>query len=122
MIAILTAAEAADGIVALQLPNDVDATTVALDGVERIELHFPKFNDGRAYSQARLLRRRGFTGDLRATGDVLVDQLVHMHRQGFSSAVLKDGKDPADARRQLDRFAAFEQGDTRERAPVFARG
>ena len=52
--------------------------------------------DGRAFSQAWLIRRRlRFAGDIRATGDVLVDQLVQMQRSGFSSAVLKDGKDPA---------------------------
>ena len=58
--------------------------------MERIELHFPKFTDGRAFSQAFLLRRRlGFKGDIRATGDVLIDQLVQMQRTGFSSAVLQ---------------------------------
>lgn len=106
----------------LVLASDADALTVAFDGIDRIELHFPKFTDGRAYSQARLLRRRGFAGDLRATGDVLVDQLVHMDRLGFTSAVLKEGKDPADAERQFSRFAAFYQGDVVARRPHFARG
>lgn len=106
----------------LALANDADVQAVALEGVDRIELNFPKFTDGRAYSQARLLRRRGFAGDLRATGDVLVDQLVHMHRLGFSSAVLKEGKDPADAERQFTRFAAFYQGDLRVKQPHFVRG
>jgi uncharacterized protein (DUF934 family) len=105
----------------VSIANDADIQSVSLEGVDRIELNFPKFTDGRAYSQARLLRRRGFQGDLRATGDVLIDQLVHMHRQGFTSAVLKDGKDPADAQRQFDRFAAFYQGDFHVRAPRFAR-
>ena len=65
----------------LHLPNDADplAIEVNLKDIERIDLHFPKFTDGRAYSQAFLLRRRlGFTGDIRATGDVLIDQLVQM--------------------------------------------
>ena len=96
----------------LQLTNDADPLEVSLDGVARIELHFPKFTDGRAYSQAYLLRRRrGFTGDIRATGDVLIDQLVRMQRTGFSSAVLKDGKDPQDAVRQFERFSRYYQGD-----------
>jgi uncharacterized protein (DUF934 family) len=76
----------------LQLANDADplAIEVCLADIERIDLNFPKFTDGRAYSQAFLLRRRlGFTGDIRATGDVLIDQLVQMERTGFSSAVLK---------------------------------
>ena len=94
----------------LQLANDADplAIEVCLADIERIDLSFPKFTDGRAYSQAFLLRRRlGFTGDIRATGDVLIDQLVQMERTGFSSAVLKEGVDASDAQRQFDRFSAF---------------
>ncbi|PYE79300.1 uncharacterized protein DUF934 [Xylophilus ampelinus] len=81
---------------------------------------FPKFTDGRAYSQAFLLRRRrGFTGEIRATGDVLIDQLVQMSRTGFSVAVLKDGVDAADAQRQFDRFGGFYQGDAVHVQPHF---
>jgi uncharacterized protein (DUF934 family) len=106
----------------LVVGNDADVTQLSLDGVDRIELNFPKFTDGRAYSQAYLLRRRRkFTGDLRATGDVLIDQLVQMQRTGFSSAVLKDGKDVAEAQRQFDRFAAFYQADVVVQKPLFAR-
>lgn len=106
----------------LVLANDADALAVPLDGVDRVELNFPKFTDGRAFTQARLLRqRRGFQGDIRATGDVLVDQLVQMHRVGFTSAVLKEGKDPADAERQFARYAAFYQGDAVVKQPLFAR-
>ena len=108
----------------LQLANDADplAIAVCLQDIERIDLHFPKFTDGRAYSQAFLLRRRmGFQREIRATGDVLIDQLVHMHRLGFSSAVLKEGKDPADAERQFARFAGFYQGDLGVKQPLFAR-
>ena len=110
----------------LQIANDAELTDIvasgALQGVERIELHFPKFTDGRAFSQAVLLRRRhGFAGDLRATGDVLIDQLVHMHRSGFTSAVLAEGVDAAAAERQFARFSAFYQGDVNEPRPLFAR-
>jgi len=109
----------------LQLPNDADplAIEVCLEDIERIDLNFPKFTDGRAYSQAFLLRRRlGFKGDIRATGDVLIDQLVQMERTGFSSAVLKEGVDASDAQRQFDRFNAFYQGDAVQPAPHFAAG
>ena len=96
----------------LRLANDADPLTVSLEGVERIELHFPKFSDGRAFSQAFLLRRRlGFQGDIRATGDVLIDQLVQMQRTGFSSAVLRADQDVAHAQRQFDRYQQFYQGD-----------
>ena len=110
----------------LQIANDANldelAASGAFEGVERIELQFPKFTDGRAYSQALLLRRRyKFAGDIRATGDVLIDQLVHMHRSGFSSAVLAEGVDASAAQRQFERFAAFYQGDVHEPRPLFAR-
>jgi uncharacterized protein (DUF934 family) len=111
-----------DNVNVLVLANDADVAQLSLDGVDRIELDFPKFTDGRAYSQAYLLRRRRkFAGDIRATGDVLVDQLVQMQRTGFSSAVLKEGKDVADAQRQFERYAAFYQADAVVPQPLFAR-
>jgi uncharacterized protein (DUF934 family) len=125
MIQILAAGAVApeDNLNVLVLANDADALSASLDGVDRIELQFPKFTDGRAFTQARLLRqRRGFTGDIRATGDVMIDKLVQMYRVGFSSAVLKEGKDPADAERQFARYAAFYQGDAVVTQPLFARG
>lgn len=103
------------------LANDADALALPLDGVERVDLHFPSFTDGRAFSQAFLLRRRrGFAGDIRATGDVLIDQLVQMQRTGFSSAVLREGVDPADAQRQFEMFPGFYQGDAVSPQPLFA--
>ena len=53
---------------------------------------------------------------------MLIDQLVQMQRTGFSSAVLKEGKDVAEAQRQFDRYAAFYQGDVVQPEPLFARG
>ncbi len=103
------------------LANDANALELPLDGVTRIDLHFPNFTDGRAFSQAYLLRRRrGFAGDIRATGDVLIDQLVQMQRTGFSSAVLKAGVDAADAQRQFERFQGFYQADAVQTKPIFA--
>ena len=103
------------------LPNDADALALPLEGVARVDLHFPSFTDGRAFSQAFLLRRRrGFAGDIRATGDVLIDQLVQMQRTGFSSAVLREGVDPADAQRQFEMFPGFYQGDAVNPQPLFA--
>lgn len=102
------------------LDNDADPLDHrdAIAQAQRVELHFPNFTDGRAFSQAYLIRRRlGFTGDLRATGDVLADQLIQMERTGFSSAVLSESVDSGDAQRQLDRFAAFYQGDVVRDAP-----
>ena len=104
----------------LELSNDADPREASLAGVERIDLQFPKFSDGRAFSQAFVLRRRlGFGGEIRATGDVLIDQLVQMQRTGFSSAVLRADQDIGDAQRQFDRFARFYQGDAVSVEPLF---
>ena len=112
----------ASGQKVIEIQNHVDPRTVDLVGVDRIDLHFPKFTDGRAYSQAFLLRRRlGFKGEIRATGDVLIDQLVQMQRSGFDSAVLRAGVDASAAQRQFERFSAFYQGDAVTPAPRFAR-
>ena len=106
----------------LELANDLDPRTLDLAGVTRIDLQFPAFTDGRAYSQAFLLRRRlGFAGELRATGDVLIDQLVQMQRTGFDVAVLKEGVDASAAQRQLERYADFYQGSAVETQPHFAK-
>ncbi len=106
----------------ISIANDADPRDVLLDGVKRIDLHFPKFTDGRAYSQAFLLRRRlGFKGEIRATGDVLIDQLVSMARTGFDVAVLREGLDASAAQRQFDRFPAFYQGSAVATQPLFAK-
>ncbi|WP_175733272.1 DUF934 domain-containing protein [Burkholderia ambifaria] len=124
-IRLLTPAEHADDANAsdtavLTIGNDEELPPLAarIAQAARIDLHFPSFTDGRAYSQAYLLRKRfGFAGDLRATGDVLIDQLLLMERTGFSSAVLGADADLAAAQRQLDRFPGFYQRDARTATP-----
>lgn len=72
----------------ISLPNTLDVLDFGKEAerFDLIVLHFPKFSDGRAYSQARLLRERfGYKGELRATGNVLRDQLWHMQRSGFDA-------------------------------------
>ena len=105
------------------LANDQDPRELDLTGVERVELNFPKFSDGRAFSQAFLLSRRlHFKGDIRATGDVLIDQLVQMQRSGFDVAVLRADQNLDFAQRQFDRYPAFYQGDAVVTKPHFAEG
>jgi len=122
---LITASEHATGKTegkALEVANTEDPRTLDLSGVTRIDLHFPKFTDGRAYSQAFLLRRRlGFAGELRATGDVLIDQLVQMERTGFDVAVLRADQHLDFAQRQFDRYRGFYQGDAVTVQPHFAR-
>ena len=103
------------------LANDADALALPLDGVERVDLHFPSFTDGRAFSQAFLLRRRrGFAGDIRATGDVLIDQLAQMQRTGFTQAVLRADQDIEHGQKLLAHYPAFYQGDAVDTQPHFA--
>ena len=108
----------------IALANHADPRDLSLADVERIDLHFPKFTDGRAFSQAFLLSRRlGFKGEIRATGDVLVDQLAQMDRSGFTSAVLRADQDFSLAERALEnypgRVVGAYQGDAVDTAPHF---
>ena len=112
----------APGLNVLEMANTADPRLVDLTGVTRIDLNFPKFTDGRAFSQAFLLRRRlGFKGEIRATGGVLIDQLVQMERTGFDVAVLREDQHLEFAQAQFDRFRSFYQGDAVTVKPAFAR-
>ena len=91
-----------------------------LEGVKLIVLHFPKFTDGRAYSQARLLRERFlYRGELRATGQVLRDQFVFMLRAGFDAFEVKKEGDAEAFSQTVKRYSVFYQptGDGRLAAP-----
>jgi uncharacterized protein (DUF934 family) len=125
LIASSTHATDAPGPHTVALANDANPFELALEGVERIDLSFPKFTDGRAFSQAFLLRRRlGFKGEIRATGDVLVDQLAQMERSGFDVAVLRADQDMDIARRVLAAYPGYGvgkyQGDAVDIEPHFA--
>lgn len=70
-----------------------------LDRLALVEINFPGFADGRGYSAARILREAGYEGELRAVGEVLVDQLSHMRRCGFDAFAPDRMLDEEDARR-----------------------
>jgi len=107
------------------LPNtfDIEALAADLPRLALVVLQFPKWVDGRAYSQARLLRSRlRFAGEVRATGDVVVDMLPLLARTGFDAVQLRAGQKESSARRALAFFAAGHyQGDVIEPRPHFAR-
>ena len=99
-------------------PNsrDVDDLVPWLDRLAVVALVFPSFRDGRAYSQARLLRERyGYRGELRATGQVLRDQFVFMLRAGFDSFEVKKESDAVAFAATANRYSVFYQptGDGR---------
>jgi uncharacterized protein (DUF934 family) len=84
-----------NGRIGVRIGNDADVRALApyLDRLSLVALEFPAFTDGRAYSQARIIRRQlGFAGEIRATGDVLADQAEMMVRCGFDSFEAKDGQ------------------------------
>lgn len=92
------------GVLLLGDANPLDfADDVA--SIELFAVNFPAFADGRGYSIARLLRERlDYQGEIRATGDVLIDQLNFMKRCGFSTFLLKEG---LSGEKALDYFATF---------------
>ena len=108
----------------ITLANTVDIETLAADLLRfgLVVLHFPKWVDGRAYTQARLLRARyRFRGDVRATGDVLVDMVPLLARTGFSQAQLRADQKLDVAQCALGFFAGHYQGDVLQPRPAFAR-
>ncbi len=94
----------------------------AVDAFAVIAVNFPKFADGRGYSIAALLRTRyGYTGELRAIGDVLRDQLFYMQRVGFNAFAVRADKDIHDALNALSDFSEVYQGSTDQPLPLFKR-
>ena len=106
------------------VPNTVDVETLAADlpRLSLIVLQFPKWTDGRAYTQGRLLRSRyRFRGEIRATGEVLVDMMQLLQRTGFDAVALRGDQKVESAQRALGFFPGHYQGDVHEPRPVFAR-
>lgn len=86
-----------------------------------IGIFFDKFNDGRGYSLARLLREAGFQGELRALGDVLIDQLFYLKRCGFNAFQLRDDQNQHAALEALSSFSVTYQSAADEAVPVYHR-
>ncbi|WP_397593179.1 DUF934 domain-containing protein [Sphingorhabdus sp.] len=106
---------------AVRLESDDDARAL-LPHIARltlVEIAFPKFRDGRGYSSARILREAGYTGELRAQGDVLVDQIAFMKRCGFDSFVSDAPLNPADVDAALSRYDHVYQGAADAAVPVW---
>ncbi len=108
----------------LQLANTADVQDLGdeLQTAGAVALSFPKWTDGRAYSQARLLRSRlRYTGPLIATGEVLVDMLPLLQRSGFDGVQLRAGQDREAAERALNFFPGHYQADLVSKLPLFQR-
>jgi len=108
--------------VSLVNTDEIRELSADLQRVDLITLEFPKWTDGRAYSQARLLRARlRFRGEIRAVGQVLVDMLPLLQRTGFDAAVMRPDQNADAARRALSFFSGHYQADPRTPAPLSAR-
>ena len=92
-----------------------------LDRIRLVEVNFPVFGDGRGYSSARILREAGYTGELRAVGEVLVDQIAFMRRCGFDAFAPDVPLDPQDAEAAWNRYAEVYQPTTDGHAPIWAK-
>ena len=102
--------------------DDVAALADDLDRIELVVLEFPKFSDGRAYSQARILRERyGYRGELRAAGNVLRDQLLFMQRCGFDAFELTHDQPTQVWVSAINEFTVFYQPAGDGRASVMQR-
>lgn len=101
--------------------DEVEALEGRLDCVSVVAVEFPKFRDGRGFTAARLLRTRlGFTGEVRAVGDVLRDQAGFMVRCGFDAFIPADGAGPAEWAEAAGRHRHVYQRAADGRAPAFA--
>ncbi len=92
-----------------------------LGRIQLIEVNFPVFGDGRGYSAARILREAGYKGELRAVGDVLVDQLAYLRRCGFDAFAPEVPLDPVDADNAFGRYTEVYQPTSDGRTPIWAR-
>jgi len=105
--------------VRLEAGDDVRRLAPVLDRVRLVEVDFPKFRDGRGFSSARILREMGYTGEIKATGDVLVDLVFFMRRCGFDSFAPDVPMNPADVEAALNRYPNVYQHAADEAVPIW---
>ncbi len=113
------------GPLGVLVPNTVAVADLAgdLSHWQVVALEFPKFADGRAYSQARLLRERyGYRGEIRAVGDVLRDQLLFMARSGFDAFALRADRALEEALAAFAEFSESYQPAADQPLPLYRRG
>ena len=105
--------------VRLEPDDDARALIPYLDRLALIEVAFPKYRDGRGYSSARILCEAGYQGELRAQGDVLVDQIAFMRRCGFDSFAPEASLNMADVDAALARYEHVYQSAADSAVPVW---
>ena len=105
--------------VRIEAGDDVRRLGPVLDRVRLVEIDFPRFRDGRGFSSARVLREMGYTGEIKATGDVLVDLVFFMRRCGFDSFAPNLPFNDADVQAALTRYPYVYQDAADAAVPIW---
>ena len=105
--------------VRIEAGDDVRRLGPVLDRVKLVEVDYPKFRDGRGFSSARILREMGYTGEIKATGDVLVDLVWFMRRCGFDSFAPDVAFNDADVQAALTRYPYVYQDAADGAVPIW---
>ena len=109
-------------VLRLEPTDDPAAVAHRLANVTRVEVHFPKFGDGRGFSIGRLLRERyGYKGELRAVGHLTRDHLFFLESCGFDAFELRDREDPHAALAAFEDFSEAYQASPARPQPLFRR-
>lgn len=106
--------------VRIEAGDDVRLLLPVLDRLKLVEIDFPRFRDGRGFSSARILREAGYTGEIKATGDVLVDLVAFMRRCGFDSFAPNAPFNIDDVQRALTVYPHVYQHATDDAVPIWA--
>ncbi|MEH6824509.1 MAG: DUF934 domain-containing protein [Motiliproteus sp.] len=109
------------GLLGIAIPNDLDVNQLPplLPQLALVALDFPSFADGRAFSQARLLRRLGFQGQIRARGDVTWDRLRFMHRCGIDAMEIAADRYTPEMQRAFSEISVRNQGAADDPQPLY---
>lgn len=115
------ALDSRDGAVAVRVNGDDDLTPIlgALDAFPMIAVEFPSFRDGRGFSLARILRRAGFGGELRAVGHPARDQLGYMERCGFNAFEFDADIYSDDFLKAFEEISVHYQGSADDPRPIY---
>lgn len=105
--------------VRIEAGDDVRRLLLVFDRLRLVEIDFPKFRDGRGFSSARILREAGYTGEIKATGDVLVDLIFFMRRCGFDSFAPDKPFDKEDVENALNRWPHVYQHAADDCVPIW---
>lgn len=99
--------------------DDLTALLANVSQFSLIAIAFDTFADGRGYSMARMLRREGYQGEIRAVGDVAMDRIEYMHRVGFNAFELREDQNPLEALKKITEINVFYQPSADGNGPAY---